>query len=50
MEALWLVHNGVPFDVAFQMPDVDRFAMCIVFSGFQGAKFDWDRMRFEDPK
>lgn len=47
MEALWLVHNNVPFDLAFQLDPITRAAFAIVFSTFQGAEFDWDRMRFK---
>jgi hypothetical protein len=47
---LWLVHNGVPFDLAFQLDETTRTAFSIIFSGFHGAKFDWHSMRFEDVK
>lgn len=47
---MWLVHNGVPFDLAFQLDEMTRAAFAIVFSGFHGAKFNWNTMRFEDPK
>lgn len=43
-----MVHNGVPFDLAFQLDDITRAAWCITFSQFHGVKFDWDRMRFEE--
>ncbi len=47
-ECLWLVHNGVPFDVAFQVePDI-RMAMAIRFSIFHGGKFNFETMRFEE--
>lgn len=46
---MWLVRNGVPFDVAFQLDDNTRTAFAIIFSGFEGAKFNWNRMVFEDP-
>lgn len=49
MEALWLVHNGVPFEVAFKMGELDRAAFAIIFSQFQGGEFDWDRMAFKEP-
>ncbi len=41
------MHNGVPFDVAFEMEEETRIAFCIVFSMFRGRKFDWDAMEFE---
>jgi len=49
-ECLWLVRQNVPFDVAFQLDDVTRAAWCIVMSEFEGAKFDWDRMTWKEPK
>lgn len=40
--------NNVPFDVAFSLDDVTRTAWCIVFSEFEGAKFNFNTMRFEE--
>jgi hypothetical protein len=38
-------------DVAFQMDDVTRTAMCIVFSEQEcGEQFDWDLMAFPERK
>lgn len=48
MECLWLVRNGVPFDVAFGLDEVTRAAWAIVFSEFEGAKFNWATMQFEE--
>jgi hypothetical protein len=47
-EALWLVHNGVPFDVAFQIEPTMRAAMSIRFSIFAGGKFNFETMRFDE--
>ncbi len=47
-EALWLVRNGIPFDVAFALDDVTRAAWCIVFSEMDGAEFDWSAMSFRE--
>jgi len=47
---LWLVHNGVPFDVAFALDDVRRQWMAIKFSEFQGAEFDLNTMSFKDKR
>lgn len=46
-ECLWLVKNGVPFDVAFQLDDVTRAAWCITFSEMDGARFNWSSIKFE---
>jgi len=45
--ALWLVKNGVPYDVAFNMGEADILAHMIVFASFEGTNFDWRRMRWE---
>jgi hypothetical protein len=45
---LWLVHNGIPFDLAFRLEEEVRTAMSIIFSQFHGAKFDWSTMAFEE--
>lgn len=46
-ECLWLVKNGIPFDLAFQLDEVTRIGWCIVFSEMEGATFNWQSMRFE---
>jgi len=45
-ESLWLVKNGIPFDVAFGVDDITRTAWCIAFSEMEGHRFDWERMEF----
>jgi hypothetical protein len=46
-EALFLVHNGVDFDLAFQLDDVTRTAYCIALTEIEtGKTFDWDSMSF----
>lgn len=47
-EALFLVRNGVPFDVAFQLDDAMRAGWCIVFSEMDGATFDTRSMTFRE--
>ena len=52
VEACWLVKHGVPFHVVFgevaRINDIERAAMAINFSIFEGAEFDWNAMRFKD--
>jgi hypothetical protein len=50
IECLWLVRNGVPFDTAFELPDDIRAGFAIVFSQFEGAKFNFNTMTFEKPE
>lgn len=54
---MWLVRNGVPFDVAFRtapgefrMGDATRRALCVICGEFEGRRFNWSSMKFEDPK
>jgi len=49
-ECLWLVKNGIPFDVAFSLDDVMRTAWSIMFSEMKGATFNWHTMQFEELK
>lgn len=49
-QALWLVKNGVPYDVAFSLPAEERVAYMIIFGELEGGKFDWARMDWEKPK
>lgn len=52
--------NGVPFHTALGMPkeradtwrvdDIERRAFSINFSIFEGGKFNWNTMKFEEPK
>jgi hypothetical protein len=42
------VKNGVPFDVAFALDDATRTAFSIKFSEFEGHKFNYSNMEFED--
>lgn len=46
---LWLVKNGVPYDVAFALQPHERMAHAIVFGEFEGNEFDWSAMRFRAP-
>lgn len=49
MEALWLVRNGIPFDVAFTLNDITRTAFSIVFSELDSGKtFNWHTGEFQE--
>ena len=43
--------NGVPFNVAFgqvsNLQDIERSAMAIIFSEFEGSKFKWNTLSWE---
>lgn len=49
-EILFLVRNGVPFDVAHSLSWQERYAFCIIFQRFDGAKFNFKTMEFEKSK
>jgi hypothetical protein len=42
------VKNGVPYDVAFSLPEVDVAAYGIIFNEFDGAEFDFGRWAFKE--
>jgi hypothetical protein len=39
---LWLVKNGVPYDIAFDLDDMDLLAHVIVMGGFEGLEWSWN--------
>jgi hypothetical protein len=47
---LWLVKNGVPFDVAFSLDETDRLAYAIILGKFEGGEWDFSRMRWAERK
>lgn len=38
--------NGVPFDVAFSLDDIERAGWAIAFSEMEGNKFDFNAMEW----
>lgn len=46
-EGLWLIKNGIPFDVAFSLDDIHRVGWSIIFAEMNGATFNWETMAFE---
>lgn len=46
VECLYLVKNGVPYDVAFSLPPAERFAYFLTFAEFDGNQWDWNAMAF----
>jgi hypothetical protein len=41
VDSLYLVRNGVPFDVAFSLGERERLAWVVVFGTLAGRTFDW---------
>jgi|HubBroStandDraft_1064217.scaffolds.fasta_scaffold651457_1 hypothetical protein len=49
MEALFLVGCGVPFDVAFKLDEITRFAFCVIMNSQKtGRTFNWLTLKFEE--
>ena len=48
MDCLYLVRNGVPFDVAFSLPADERLAWVVVFGTLDGGEFDFVSMRWKE--
>lgn len=45
---LYLIKNGIPFDVAFSLPEVELTAYAIILGRIDGGKWNWDRMTWDD--
>jgi hypothetical protein len=45
------VKNGVPFDIAFgtgiELDAIERSAIAIIISEFEGGKFNWNNLSWE---
>jgi hypothetical protein len=48
VDCLYLVRNGVPFDVAFCLPAEERMAFVIALGRLDGHAFDDAAMRWKD--
>ena len=46
LDCLYLVRNGVPFDVAFALPDTERQAWIVAIAWLDGIDFDWANKRW----
>jgi hypothetical protein len=45
IDCLYLVRNGVPFDVAFSLPTDERMAFVVALGSLDGRTFDWRTLR-----
>jgi hypothetical protein len=45
-----LIKNGVPFDVAFSMPDDMRIAWCVSLGTLDGGEWSWPEMKWLERK
>jgi len=46
VDCLYLLRNGVPFDVAFSLPPEDRLAWIVALGRLDGREFDFIRMEW----
>jgi hypothetical protein len=50
IDGLFLVKNGVPFDVAFSLDDEERLAWVVVMGQLSGREYNWTARRWEPPR
>jgi hypothetical protein len=41
IQTLWLVKNGIPYDIAASLDFVEAKAWAIIFGTFEGGSYDW---------
>jgi hypothetical protein len=49
IDCLYLVRNGVPFDVAFSLSALERSAYVITIGALDGHVFDWSTLSWARP-
>ncbi|MCB8881708.1 hypothetical protein ACELLULO517_15780 [Acidisoma cellulosilytica] len=49
-QSVFLVHHGIPFDIAFGTDAYFRTALYIKMCEIEGSKFDFDTMEFQKPE
>jgi hypothetical protein len=47
VDCLYLVRNGVPFDVAFALPVDERLAWVVAMGRFEGLDYDWSTRQWK---
>lgn len=50
MDSLYLVRNGVPFDVAFSLTGRERLAWVVIMGTIDGRVFDWSIEKWREPQ
>lgn len=45
-----LIKNGVPEEIAWELTPSERLARIVVFGQLDGGDFDWDRLKWKEPK
>lgn len=49
-QVLLLVKNGVPWDVAVNLSEIELTAYCIAIGEMDGHEFDWRRMEWKQSR
>jgi len=49
VDNLYLVRNGVPFDVAFSLAPDERLAWVVALGTLEGREFDWHTRSWDMP-
>lgn len=50
VDCLFLVKNGVPFDVAFSLEASERLAWIVIFGQFGGLSYNWETGQWDKPR
>lgn len=50
LDCLYLVQNGVPFDVAFSLDAATRTEWVVGFGTLAGREYDWAAQRWAEPR
>lgn len=48
MQCLYLVKNGIPYDIAMNLDAVERDAFMIIFGTLDGSEFDWRSAKWKE--
>lgn len=49
IDCLYLIRNGVPFDVTFSLSSTERAAYVIAIGSLDGHVFDWSAFAWTQP-
>jgi hypothetical protein len=48
VQQLWLIKNGIPFDIAMSIDVAEGKAWAVIFGQFEGGEYDWAANRWKD--
>lgn len=47
---MYLIKNGIPYDVAFSLGPAEKMAYSVVFGELEGNSFDWNTGTWRERK